>query len=79
MPGLNKTGPKGQGPMTGRRMGRCKNNGPILKNQTNAESEDSNKTNVENMTERGLGLGRCTGGHRRGQGTRQQNRFRGGF
>ena len=27
MPGLNQTGPMGQGPMTGRRMGRCTNYG----------------------------------------------------
>ena len=26
MPGLNKTGPSGQGPLTGRRMGQCAGN-----------------------------------------------------
>lgn len=27
MPGFNQTGPMGQGPMTGRRMGKCTNFG----------------------------------------------------
>jgi hypothetical protein len=33
MPGYNKTGPQGQGPLTGRRMGRCTNFGAALKKQ----------------------------------------------
>ncbi len=32
MPGLNQTGPVGQGPMTGRRMGQCN---PDAKGKTN--------------------------------------------
>ncbi len=35
MPGFNQKGPEGQGPMTGRRMGRCTNYGAaLLKNQS---------------------------------------------
>jgi hypothetical protein len=78
MPGFNQTGPMGQGPMTGRRMGRCANYGANLKNQTNDESEDSNKPNADNMAERGWGWGRGMGGRGRGRGMGQQNRFRGG-
>jgi len=76
MPGLNQTGPAGQGPMTGRRMGRCANSGADKKKINEAESEDSSKTTVENTEERGLGLGHGKGGAGRGMG--RQNRFRGG-
>lgn len=79
MPGFNQTGLMGQGPMTGRRMGNCKNNGAMPKNQTNDESEDSNKPNAENIAGRGLGWGRGMGGRGRGRGMGQQNRFRGGI
>ncbi|MBC8179719.1 DUF5320 domain-containing protein, partial [candidate division KSB1 bacterium] len=34
MPGFNQTGPMGQGPMTGCRMGQCANFGATLKDQT---------------------------------------------
>ena len=35
MPGLNRTGPRGMGPMTGRRMGHCAgNNTPEILNQS---------------------------------------------
>lgn len=33
MPGFNRKGPLGEGPMTGRKMGRCTNFGEKLKNQ----------------------------------------------
>ncbi len=77
MPGLNMQGPNEEGPMTGRRMGSCRNNGAILKNLTNAESEDPNKPNVENPAGRAMGWGRGMGGRGRGMG--QQSRFRGGL
>ena len=44
MPRLDKTGPKGQGPMTGRRMGRCcttENNTPINNTNTTDQQEAS--------------------------------------
>lgn len=77
MPGLNQTGPTGQGPLTGRRMGNCGNKGATPKNQTNDESVTSNNPSVENPAGRGLGRGRRMGG--RGRGIGQQNRFRGGI
>jgi hypothetical protein len=37
MPGIDRTGPNGQGPMTGRRMGRC-NPSPIGKTDDELKS-----------------------------------------
>ncbi|NLI86797.1 MAG: DUF5320 domain-containing protein, partial [Bacteroidales bacterium] len=37
MPGFNQTGPMGQGPMTGRRMGRCTNYGANQGRKSNPE------------------------------------------
>ncbi|MGE0019456.1 MAG: DUF5320 domain-containing protein [Draconibacterium sp.] len=44
MPGFDKTGPAGQGPATGRRMGRCRT--------------DSSVQTDEILTGRGRGMGR---------------------
>ncbi|MBW8331070.1 MAG: DUF5320 domain-containing protein [Prolixibacteraceae bacterium] len=38
MPGLNQTGPMGQGPMTGRRAGRCN---PSVKENNNDEIKNA--------------------------------------
>lgn len=38
MPGFDKTGPEGEGAMTGRRMGRCTGYG--AKNQKSTQSEN---------------------------------------
>ena len=76
MPGFNQTGPMGQGPMTGRRMGRCTNFGANLKNQASATDENANENILENIQERGFGFARGRG--RRGFGMGRQNRFRGG-
>jgi len=89
MPGFNQKGTKGQGPMTGRRMGRCTNFGA---NQQKAEAANdaTNEETTDRTTEtplpedlsgrvmglgrgRGMGIGR--GGM--GQGFGRQNRFRG--
>lgn len=76
MPGFNQRGPSGQGPMTGRRMGRCTNFGANQKNESaTTELETPTEINPENFQGRGLGRGR--GG--RGFGMGRQNRFRGGF
>ena len=76
MPGFNQTGPMGQGPMTGRRMGRCTNFGANLKNQADETTEKTNENLPENFQGRGFGFGRGRGG--RGFGMGQRNRFRGG-
>lgn len=83
MPGFNQKGPMGQGPMTGRKMGRCTNFGVNLKDQNIPENETTETTNPDNITGRGLGLGRGRGGAGlgrggAGRGMGRQNRHRGG-
>ncbi len=83
MPGFNQTGPMGQGPMTGRKMGRCTRNGVNPNNQSDAENSSQNSNQPENMAgrgwrfswKRGFGFGGGSGG---GRGMGRQNRFRGG-
>jgi len=75
MPNLDRTGPQGQGPMTGRRMGRCSNN------KTTKTSDTTEKSTGENEILYGVGrggrpwgggMGRCFGGGRwRGWGRRR--------
>lgn len=82
MPGLNQTGPMGQGPMTGQRMGRCSNFGTNLKNKTFETKEIPNENLPENFQGQGFGFGRGRGfGMGRGRGRRLglQNHFSGGF
>ena len=75
MPGFNQTGPTGQGPMTGRRMGRCGDSGASPKNQTAESKENANENTPKNFQGRGFGFGRG----RQDFGMGRQNRFRGGF
>jgi hypothetical protein len=74
MSGLNQKGPSGQGPMTGRKKGRCTNFGANTKNQTHENNENSNPSSPEHFQGKGLGKGR--GG--KGFGGGRQNQFRGG-
>lgn len=76
MPGFNQKGPMGQGPMTGRRMGRCANAGATPTDQTSPENKDASNLDTDNLSGRGLGSGRGRGGAGRGMG--RQNRNRGG-
>jgi hypothetical protein len=55
MPGFNQTGPTGQGPKTGRQMGRCTNFGAKLKSQPTTDTENSEEKLPENILGRGLG------------------------
>lgn len=73
MPGFDRKGPLGDGPMTGRRLGRCTNFGS--KQPTNTQP-GSPETNPEDVGGRGFGFGRRGRGRGRGRGFR--NRFRGG-
>ncbi|MBE0661784.1 MAG: DUF5320 domain-containing protein [Bacteroidales bacterium] len=73
MPGFDKTGPEGEGAMTGRRMGCCTGYGAKLKKSTQSENTDGLS---ENDSRRGFGFGRRGRGGGRGFGLR--NRFRGG-
>jgi hypothetical protein len=77
MPGFNQKGPMGQGPMTGRRMGRCTNYGAAAKNDIKNESENQTQRQPGDFPGRGFGPGRGRGGKGRGMG--RQNRIRGDF
>lgn len=71
MPGFNQTGPVGQGPMTGRRMGRCTNFGAGRRNEkTSGDQPDY----PESESPWGFGVGRGRYGRGRGMGWR--HRFR---
>ncbi len=80
MPGLDQTGPMGQGPMTGRSVGRCTNYGAGRRNQPRAAEQNPEESNLMGS----LGFGRGRGGFaremERGMGREMglQNRFRGG-
>jgi hypothetical protein len=72
MPGLDKTGPEGKGPMTGRRMGHCTNFGKALKNKDSNDSHEKDDLGEDGLRRRfGRGLGR-------GRGMGNRNRFHGG-
>ena len=79
MPGFDKTGPMGQGSMTGRRMGRCTNFGAGKKVQTTDPNENPFENQNDNLDTNGFGWGRGGGrGWGRGRGLGRRNRFRGG-
>ena len=71
MPGFDKTGPEGEGAMTGRRMGRCTGYGKKLRPSTQSENQEDFP---ESYGRRGFGFGR----RGRGWGFGLRNRFRGG-
>ena len=69
MPGFDKTGPMGQGPLTGRRRGRCRD----TETTGNQNQPDENKDVVYGVGQggrpRGGGKGNCHGGgNNRGRG-----------
>ena len=76
MPGFDQRGPAGQGPMTGRKMGRCTNFAATKGNQPSGEN--LNEGNLPESNGRGFGFGRRPRGFGRGRGLGMQNRFRGG-
>ena len=78
MPGLDQTGPVGQGPMTGRRMGRCTNLGANVKRTEETPSGGQEFNPEDNFPGRGFGFG-WRRGRGRGRGMGWKNRFRGGF
>ncbi len=69
MPGFNRKGPQGEGPMSGKRLGRCH---PGNKGKSDEEVLQNRNSSLTT----GQGLGRGQGGPGRGLG--RQNRFRGG-
>lgn len=82
MPGLNQTGPMGQGSMSGRRMGRCTNFGAKERKEEIINPEIQNEYQESNFPGRGFGFrwrGGPGAGRGRGRGMGFRNRYRGGF
>lgn len=77
MPGMDQTGPSGQGSMTGRKMGRCTNFGANFRRRNPAMEGDQVNDQGSNFPGQGLGMGMGRGG--RGRGLGRRNRFRSGF
>ena len=75
MPGFDKTGPEGEGAMTGRRMGRTTGYGKKLRPSTPSENQ-GNLPESSGLS--GFGFGWRGRGHGRGRGMGFRNRFRGG-
>lgn len=77
MPGMNQTGPMGQGPRTGRGLGRCNPGGRNVQKTDDETTEQGNQTPEQNFNRRNdFGpWGRGGGGRRMGR----RNRFRGGY
>lgn len=73
MPGFNQTGPMGQGPMTGRRMGKCTNYGAVNKDPVTDYTENQSDLIAGNMAGQGFGYRR---GGTRSPGAGRQKRFR---
>lgn len=76
MAGLNQKGPFGQGPMTGRRMGKCTNYGANRMEQDSSGNNEVNEVLPEGAG-RGMGRARGRGRARAGSGAGRQHRFRG--
>jgi hypothetical protein len=68
MPNLNGTGPGGQGPMTGRRRGRCFNKQSVQGLRTESRSDEIKEVVYgvgRGGRPRGCGQGNCYGGNKR--------------
>ncbi len=57
MPNFNQTGPNGQGPMTGRGMGRCADNVPEKQNDETIQNSETNE-NIPGDMMPGMGMAR---------------------
>jgi hypothetical protein len=77
MPGLNQKGPMGQGPMTGRQLGRCTNFGAALKKGNPNMTGEVQGDYMGELPGRGYGYGRGMRGRGRGMG--RMHHFRGGL
>ena len=73
MPGLDRTGPEGQGSRTGRQLGKCTNNDSGGLNQ-----ETPLGKGPERVIGKGMGRGMGRGAGRAGRAARQENGRRAG-
>lgn len=76
MPGYDRTGPEGTGPLTGRRMGRCTGYGTKQRKAIQPENQQEDSDNIQ---EPGYGLSRGGRGFGWGRGMGFRFRFRGGW
>ena len=77
MPGFDKTGPLGNGSMTGRRMGRCTNYGKSMKKTENTETDATDIKVSDNLPGKGFAFGmRLGAGRGMGRGSGRKNRLR---
>lgn len=67
MPGLNRRGPQGEGPKSGKMQGLCNKTADELSNQSGF---GRGRNQVTNTTELGFGRGRRRGGTNKGRGFR---------
>jgi hypothetical protein len=72
MPGFDQTGPSGQGPMTGRRMGRCTNYGAGKGQESSSPTDGKEENKLNQPMGRGSRPGWGRGFRPRGMG--RQNR-----
>lgn len=75
MPGFDQTGPMGQGPLTGRRRGRCRDTQTTQTEKTSGQNIESKEVLGLGRSGRprggaGFGKGGGRGGRRRGLGNR---------
>ena len=61
MPGFNQTGPRGEGPMTGRQMGKCNDSGAERRDFVEGRELDNLNASEGRGMGRGLGRGRGRG------------------
>lgn len=73
MPGFDKTGPIGQGSMTGRRMGNCVEDSQNPNLADTSEKAEREPSNTQNFFGRRQGLQRGKRGN--SSGNKQRNRF----
>jgi hypothetical protein len=77
MPNLDRTGPNGQGPLTGRKRGRCRDAETVQNVKTENQSGETKEVIYgvgRGGRPRGGGRGNCYGsGNRKGQGRRSGN------
>ncbi|HKK43122.1 MAG TPA: DUF5320 domain-containing protein [Bacteroidales bacterium] len=79
MPALNQRGPMGEGPMTGRKMGRCTNFRAAFKEKDSNYAGEQHEPDNEDIPGRAYGYGYGRGMRGRGRGLGRMNRLRGRY
>ena len=74
MPGFNKTGPSGQGPMTGRKMGKCSNQ---KQTEKNLQIHEESQAPIISQKFNDIGMRQRRGSNSKNCGNQKRNRFNG--